>query len=146
MAIDHDYGCDWARPSTGGHTDAARRVKDTYNLHRTAGIAFGTDRNLNKIFAVALSDGTGDGVLYDTRSDAIWHQHHNEKYYAYLRIERYVMSLCDAESILKMHREAYDAGLTFIDRDDAFINSHEIIPRLTAEDNSRQQRALANAV
>lgn len=141
--FEHDPGCEWARPATGGHSDAARRVRDTYSMHQEAGKAYGTLVHLNKIFAVALSDGTGDGSLYDTRHEAIRHQHHNEKWYAYLRVERHPMSLCNAESILKMHRDAYDAGLNFADRDDAFVSAHEIIPRLTAEDHSKQVRNLA---
>jgi hypothetical protein len=141
----HDWGCDWARPGTGPHSDAAKRVRDTYNLHRAAGYegaAFGLDSTLNKIFAVALADGTSDGVLYDTRHDAIRHQHHNEKWYAYLRVERYVMNACQAESVLKFHREAYDKGLVFVDREDARLSSMEIIPRMTREDHQRQLAAL----
>ena len=140
----HDYGCDWARPGSG-HSDAAKRVCDTYNLHRAAGQAgagFGANSTLNKIFAVALADGASDGELYDTRPEAIRHQHHNEKWFAYLRVERYVMTVCQAESMLKWHREAYDKGLVFVDRDDARLSSHELIPRMTAEDFRRQQLAL----
>jgi hypothetical protein len=153
--VAHDMGCQWARPASGGHSDAARRVCDTYNLHRAAGEAFGIRSNLNKIFACALADGTSDGVLYDTRADAIRHQHHNEKWYAYLRVERYVMGLCSAERMLKWHREAYDKGLVFVDRDTAVrVPGHapmnladlEIIPRITIEDHARQLAALRRAV
>lgn len=142
----HDFGCDWARPAAGGHSDAAKRVRDTYNLHRAAGLAgagFGLNSTLNKIFAVALADGRSDGVLYDTRHDAIRHQHHNEKWYAYLRVERYVMSTCQAEGMLKWHREAYDKGLVFVDRDDARLSSMELIQRMTREDHRRQLTALS---
>jgi len=147
VLVPHDYGCEWARPDGGGHSDAARRVCDTYNLHRAAGYhgaGFGIDSTLNRIFACALADGTSDGVLYDTRFDAIRHQHHNEKFYAYFRVERYVMSVCQAESVLKFHREAYDQGLVFADRDDARLSSMEIIPRMTQEHYARQLAALSN--
>jgi|SRR5271166_930306 len=144
VLVAHDHGCEWARPGGGGHSDAAKKVADTYNLHRAAGAAFGVSSNLNKIFAVALADGSSDGDLYDTRHEAIRHQHHNEKWYAYLRVERYLMSTCQAESMLKWHREAYDKGLVFVDRDDARLSSHELIPRLTVEDFTRQRLALAN--
>jgi hypothetical protein len=144
--IDHDFGCEWARPSGGRHSDAAKRIRDIYNLHRAAGAAgaaFGLNSTLNKIFAVALADGTSDGVLYDTRFDAIRHQHHNEKWYAYLRVERFVMSTCQADSMLKWHREAYDKGLVFVDRDDARLSSMEIIQRMTTEDHRRSLAALS---
>lgn len=151
VTVTHDPGCKWARPGHPGHSDAAKRVQDWYNLHRTAGQGFGIYSNLNKIFAVALQDGASDGVLYDTRSDAIRHQHHNEKYYAYLRVERYIMSVCQAESVLKWHREAYNQGLVFVDRDTAVrvpgrkvitVADMEIIPRMTVEDHARQLREL----
>jgi len=144
--VPHEHGCDWARPSGGAHSDAAKRVRDTYNLHRAAGAAgaaFGLNSTLNKIFAVALADGASDGVLYDTRHDAVRHQHHNEKWYAYLRVERYVMTACQAESVLKFHREAYDKGLVFVDRDDARLSSMELITRMTTEDHRRQLAALS---
>jgi hypothetical protein len=149
VLVAHDPGCGWARPGGGGHTDAAKRVCDTYNLHRAAGAAFGIRSNLNKIFACALADGSSDGDLYDTRQDAIRHQHHNEKWYAYLRVERYLMTICQAESMLRWHREAYEKGLVFTDRDDRLPGTPgltaadvEVIPRLTVEDQQKQLRAL----
>jgi hypothetical protein len=148
VLVQHDPGCGWARPSHPGHSDAAKRVCDTYNLHRAAGAAFGIHSNLNKIFACRLSDGTSDGDLYDTRADCIRHQHHDEKWFCYLRVERYVMTVCQAESALKWHREAYDKGLVFVDRD-AVVGpgitaaDMEMIPRATVEDHARQLAALS---
>jgi hypothetical protein len=140
----HDPGCEYGRdPGDSGrptgHSDAARRVADTYMLHRVASRGLGS---VGKVFAVALNDGTSDGVLYDTMADCIRHQRHNAKWYAYLRVGREDMSVCAAASVLKLHRDADNAGLKFVDRDDPSF-AFELIPRLTAEDNQRMNRALA---
>jgi hypothetical protein len=142
----HDAGCAYARDPAHaglpyGHEDAARRVSDTYMLHRVAGRGLGLE-NVGKVFAVALNDGTSDGVLYDTMADCIRHQRHNAKWYAYLRVGREDMSVCAAASVLKIHRDADEAGLKFTDRDDPSFG-FELIPRLTIEDDQRMTRALA---
>lgn len=140
----HDPGCEYGldpgdsgRPT--GHSDAARRVADIYMLHRIAGGILGT---VGKVFAVALADGRSDMVLYDTIADCIRHQRHNAKWYAYLRVGREEMSVCNAASVLKLHRDADATGLSFTDRDDPSFGM-EIIPRLTAEDHQRMTRAIA---
>jgi hypothetical protein len=137
----HDPGCEYGRDSAGptGHSDAARRVSDTYMLHRIADPGLGS---VGKVFAVALADGTSDGQLYDTMADCIRHQRHNAKWYAYLRVGREGMSICQAASILKMHRDADEAGIKFVDRDDPSYG-YELIDRLTVEDHQRMTRALA---
>jgi len=140
----HDPGCEYGRdPGDSGrptgHSDAARRVADTYMLHRVANPGLGS---VNKVFAVALSDGSSDGVLYDTMAACIRHQKHNARWYAYLRVGREEMSVCAAASVLKIHRDADAAGLKFVDRDDPSFGM-ELIPRLTVEDNQRMTSALA---
>jgi hypothetical protein len=140
----HDPGCEYARDPAHaglpyGHEDAARRVADTYMLHRLAGGRLGS---VGKVFAVALHDGSSDGVLYDTITEAIRHQRHNAKWYAYLRVGREDMTVCNAASMLKLHRDADAAGLTFTDRDDPSCG-YELIPRLAQEDHRRMTRAIA---
>lgn len=138
----HDPGCEYGLESDGrSHSDAARRIADTYMLHRVAGQGLGLD-NVNKVIACRLDDGTSDGVLYDSKRDAALHQHHNEKYFAYLRIGREGMTVCEAASLLKIHRDAFGAGLNFTDPDDGMFGA-EVIPRLAAEDNARMTSALA---
>jgi hypothetical protein len=134
----HDPGCRYGR---GQHGDAAKRIADTHNLHRTAGSGLGLD-NVGKIFACALNDGTSDGVLYPDIKTAIRHQKHNAKWYCYLRVTRDAWTECMAASLLQVHRDADDAGLKFVDRDDPSYGA-EIIPRLTVEDHYRMTRALA---
>lgn len=115
------------------HSDAAKRIYDTYSLHRLADPI----GNLGRVFAVSIADGTTDNVLYDTRQDAIRHQHHNEWYYDYVRISPTQMSLCDAELFLSGIRKTYEARKSLMDRDHP-KGGLEIIHRLTVEDQLAQ--------
>lgn len=101
----HDPGCVRARRDPlGGHSDAAKRVSDTYRLHREAlGLAA-----VGRWFAVALADGTSDGQLYDTKRDAVRHQHHDEAWYAFVCIFPGDVDVCMAEEYLAMQRELYE--------------------------------------
>jgi hypothetical protein len=82
-----------------GHSDAAKRCSDTYRLHRSANLT----NAIRKWIAVALADGTSDGVLYDTKRDAVRHQHHNEQFYAFVCIGPHDMAPCDAEEFLELN-------------------------------------------
>lgn len=141
----HEPGCSWDRDparAAVAHCDAAKRIADTYMLHRTAGTGLGLTQ-VGKVFAARLDDGTSDGTLYDTRPDAIRHQHHNERFFAYYRIGREPMHTCNAASVLEIHRQVYRAagsGLSFLDRDEPTFGA-ELIPRLTLEDNHRMLAA-----
>lgn len=89
--------------------DSARRCSDVVRAHVAAGHA-------GRWVAVRLSDGGGDGVLYDRRRDAVRHQLH-ETQCAYLRIPRDDMSPRAAAVYLRLHRQLYAAGLTLTDPD-----------------------------
>jgi hypothetical protein len=97
--------------------------------------------NLGRWFAIAIADGTsGDNnTLYDSRLDAITHQHHNETYYCYMQIVPSNMSVCDAEIYINGVRKTYQARKNLIDRDQK-SGGREIITRLTAEDQIAQSR------
>src|SRR5256885_1144232 len=97
----------------GGHSDAAKRISDTYNLHRIAD-PYG---NVGYWFAAALATGQSDMVLYDSKSTAIRHQHHNENYYTYIQIVPSTMTPCEAEIMLQVARMAYDNGMRRTDGD-----------------------------
>lgn len=126
VLVRHDAGC----PVKGmGHTDAAKRIFDTYHLHRTADL-YGS---IGKWFAAALIDGSTDGVLYESRKDAITHQHHNEMYYTYLQITPANITVCNAEVMLTVARKLYDKGMRMTDPDDM---RREPIKRLTNEDQN----------
>jgi len=132
----HDQGCQ--HPRAIGHSDAARRASDAYNLH-VAARSFGT------WIAIALHDGSTDGTPYHSRKAAVSHQHHNEQWYCYARIMPHAMTVCAAESFLRMHRMAYDAGFRMTDPE-ARGGGNAIIPRISNEEHSAQLSALASRV
>jgi len=136
VLVRHDHGCKYARLEGGGHSDAAKRLADWYNLHRAAGTRRG-------VIAVALADGSSDGVLYEDRAAAVCHQHHNERWYAFIRIAAPSMSICEAESVMRWQRQA--AAIAPPQRDEPG-GGREVIPRLTAEDCERQLAAMTGRV
>lgn len=81
----------------------AQRVSDSWNLHAQF------PENNGKWLAVRMQDGTGDGVLYDSREGAINHQGMPE-YFCYLQIRPFPMTAEDAQNFLDFHRLVYDAG------------------------------------
>lgn len=97
-------------PRTGDYRnfDAAKRFADTIALHQTV---LSRDELIAKRYiAVALSDGSTDGVVYDTRNDAMRHQKGHPALYLYFQIpfERLSVHACD--SLLWYVRGVYDAG------------------------------------
>lgn len=95
-----------------GHSDGAKRISDTINLHWSAG----WDNCVGKWAAFRLADGTGGMDLYDTKRDAVRGQS-NEFLCMYLRIVPGGMSVCEAEILLKTHRQLYDNGFRLADPD-----------------------------
>lgn len=125
----HEMGCDFAIPVDAqgrqlAHSDAAKRLFDTYNLHR---IGAG-DLSIGQWFAVRLSDGTTDNVLYGSRAACVRHQKHDALWYAYTKIVPSGMSVCEAESVLYFHRKTYQATYTLLSDPD-----RQIISPLTRE-------------
>lgn len=133
--MQHDMGCRFARESDGGHSDAAKRLADKYTLHRIAGARPG------QWFAVRLADGTSsdNDTLYDAKAAAVVHQHHNEHWYAFIRIDAPSMTVCEAASVLRWQRQ--QAALKLADRDDK-RGGLEVIPRLSAGAIPRQLAAM----
>jgi hypothetical protein len=115
------------------HSDAAKRVSDAYRLHRSA---LGTAA-VGKWIAVKLADGTGDGTLYDSKTDAVRHQHGNETWFAYLTIGPWDMDVCQGEDYLAAVRLWADAGIPLTD-------PREVVPRATVEDQRSLMRSIAN--
>jgi hypothetical protein len=127
----------WCQQKAFNHSDAAKRVSDTYNLHR---IALGYDA-IGKWFGSALNDGRSDDTLYDSKRDCVVHQHHNEMYYTYTKIGPQSMNPCEAEVMLKTARSLYDKGLRLADPDHA-RGGLDVIKRLTVEDQLAQARGI----
>lgn len=92
--------------------DAAKRCSEAINSQLT----FQGISAVGKWVAVALSNGKGDGNLYDTKSDAIRHQLH-ENLCAYVCITYDGMSVDSALSYMRTHRKMYAAGMRLCDPD-----------------------------
>jgi len=123
----------WCRQNAFGHTDAAKRLSDSYNLHR---VVLGYDA-IGKWISAALADGRGDDTLYDSKQHAVSHQHHNEQYYTFVKIGPSSMNACEAEVMLKTARSLYDKGLRLADPDHA-RGGLDVIKRLSVEDQLAQ--------
>jgi hypothetical protein len=136
----HDVGCERAqRTPFGDHSDAAKRVSDTYRLHRAAeGLAA-----IGRWFAAALADGTTDGQLYDCKRDAVLHQHHNEQWYAFVCINPGDMNPCEAEGFLAVQRTLYEHGIRLTDPDH-LRGGREVVQRVTREDQHSLIRSIAS--
>lgn len=91
--------------------DAAKRMAGIINGY----ITFIQPWELRtKWIAIRLADGGSDGVLYDSRLDAISHQL-DERFCAYVCMQTLISgaSPLDCAIYLAVHRHAYDAGGRF---------------------------------
>jgi hypothetical protein len=90
-------------------SDAAKRMADIIN-----GIVTFTPlwELRTKWIAIRLNDGGYDGVLYDSREDAIRHQV-DERFCAYACMATMIQGSkpLDCAIFLEFHRQAYDAGM-----------------------------------
>ena len=88
--------------------DAARRFADTIALHQ---LALTKDELLRGRFvAIRLADGGSDGVVYDTRAEAIRAQQNSPSRCAYFQIPLERLSAATCDSILWYVRAVYDSG------------------------------------
>jgi len=122
---------------TEQYSDAAKRIHDTYTLHRMAD-PLGA---IGGWFAVSLADGKSDNVLYRSRRDCMRHQKGNEKHYGYIQIVPANMELRACEAWLSGQRKLDAAGIRVIDPE-LPGGGPELIPRATAEDQASQMRAI----
>lgn len=137
VLVQHEPGCRYAREADGGHSDAAKRLSDTYNLHIMSGAPIGA------VFAFRLSDATSDHVLYDSREDAVMHQRHNEGWHGYVRIGPGRMSVCMGASVLRYQRQATELAAAQRGEKSGGL---EVIPRLTIEGRERQLAAMRGQI
>jgi hypothetical protein len=119
--------------------DAAKRLSDYVN---NLGAHKSYEELVNGWIAVRLSDGSWDGVLYDSRHSAVTHQS-NEFLCAYLstRSAQSGMTIRDAHTFLAFHRAAYDAGFRLPDPDHKTGGKELIVPA-TKQDVRSQVRRL----
>lgn len=107
-------------------------------MHRLADL-YG---NMKKWMACRLDDGTSDNTLYDTKAQAIRHQHHNENYYTFIQMVPAQMTACEAEVMLKVARMVYDAGGRMTDG----YARHDVIKRSTWEDQNALSKGIVTNV
>jgi hypothetical protein len=124
------------RMPNGAHTDAAKRCADKVNL---AIAAEGTEA-IGKWMAVKLADGDSDGTLYPYQSDAVGAAFPYEREHCYIRIPRQWITLCEAESFLRMNRMRYDAGMG------TMPDPRDVIPPLTKSAHQEQLADFARAL
>lgn len=87
--------------------ESAKRFRDVVAVHR---VVLSVEEIMAKRFvAIRLADGSSDGVLYDTRDDAVRHQVIPDRcMYLPIPLERWSENVCD--TLLWYGRRAYDAG------------------------------------
>lgn len=132
----------WCQKKYTSHSDAAKRLCDTYNLHY---MVDGTYNSIGKWFAAALADGSSDNTLYDDKLSAVTHQHHNESRYTFVKIVPSSMNVCEAEVMLGTARQLYNGGMRMADPDHKH-GGPSVIKRLMAEDQLAMLRGVASNV
>lgn len=97
--------------------DAGQRISDAIN-QKIADHGWWDIRN--KFMAFALADGHTDGVLYDTKRDAVRHQKNNEKQYVFVTFRSLGGGARpkDCAILVKFNRDLYKAGYRMPDPDD----------------------------
>jgi hypothetical protein len=63
-----------------------------------------------RFLAFVLADGSSDNTVYDTRQDAIDHQHGDQNQYAYFLIPLARPGVPDCDVLLWYARKCYDRG------------------------------------
>lgn len=91
--------------------DAARRAFDVVMLKATF-TDYDTRVRQSPYMAIRLADGSSDGVLYDTKADAVRHQLHETQcaYFSFRFSPMGFARVKDAAIFLSWNRAAYDAG------------------------------------
>lgn len=85
--------------------DAGQRMSDTVNLHLVAA----TDKldPVGKWAAFSLADGRSDGVLYDTKTDAVAAMKGRSKDHCYMEITPDGITANDALRFLRINRHPF---------------------------------------
>lgn len=95
--------------------DCGKRASDIVNTY-ISGMYW--DDIKDKWIAIRLSDGGSDGILYDTKQDAVKHQYH-EQQCAYVCFRNLISGARPREMavFLKFNRDAYYKGFRLADPD-----------------------------
>lgn len=97
-------------PDAAELADAGKRLAEAHDLALLCGGA-------GRWIAARLSDGGTDGHIYDRRDQAVRHQLH-ETQCAYVCVQSVRMPAAEAAQLIKITREAYDAGFRIQGPDD----------------------------
>lgn len=92
------------------------------------------ETRVNSIITIRLSDGHIDGVLYDSKKEAVRHCGGNEQWFAFFSFRNAPNGFAspkDAEIFLQWHRLAYDAGYRLPDPDARDGGADLIMPDMT---------------
>ncbi len=92
--------------------DLGKRAAEAMNMH----LFIDPVNAPGRWVAIRMSDGGSDGVLYDTRPDAIAHQLH-EQYCCYFQLPREGVTPDDARRFIEINRQLYDNGARLTDPD-----------------------------
>jgi hypothetical protein len=127
----------FCRHHPSGHSDDARRVSDTTRLAWTV---YGWDGFVKHWMAFSLRDGSSDNVVYPDKLDAMRHTS-NEYHHMFLVMHPTGMSICEAEIMLSVHRNARRGGIAMpsLDLPDG---GPDLIPRIGYDKVHNQIRAL----
>lgn len=111
--------------------DSAKRFCDTIRLHQS--ILSKDEILAGRFVAIRLADGGSDGVVYNTRAEAITAQRNSPSRCGYFQIpfETWTPRVCD--SLLWYVRACYDAG----NREDP---AHQLIMPTRVEDVRKMMR------
>lgn len=108
--------------------DAARRA---WEQIRNIAEHTDWDARINATVTIRLSDGHCDGVLYESKRDAVRHCKGNEQWFAFFAFRGAPNGFStprDAAIFLAYHRMAYDNGFRLPDPDDARGGPDLIMP------------------
>jgi len=117
-------------------TDEAKRCFDIVRSY-TAFVEY--SERIRSWVAIRLSDGGSDGVLYDSKREAVRHQSNefNCAYFSFRGAPNGFASVKEAAVWLEFHRQAYDSGFRLPDPDAASGGPDLIMP-LPAEQMALQ--------
>jgi len=130
-----------ACPPCKADFDAGKRIADALNMYIN-GLRDHLWDLRNKWMAFRLSDGTSDGVLYDSKRDAVAHQF-DEFTCMYISFRNLLGGAKQSECIrvLNFNRDAYDAGFRLPDPDD--VNGGPDVAPTTAQMDAQRGQVIA---
>lgn len=108
-------------------SDAAKRA---YDIVRAYAVFVPWDTRVRSFVALRLEDGGSDGVLYESKREAVRHQPHETMcaYFSYRNAPNGFANAREAQVYLDWHRAAYNRGHRLPDPDDQFGGPDAILP------------------